>query len=395
MAARHSQIALRIACFVGASLLFLAVLASSASSRGHVARLSRAQMPGEQVPTGIKARLSGRSDGELAQVTSKLRDAGVSILREDVAWSTIEPKPGRYYWAGTDRWVAAAAEQGLQVMAVLDAPPSWVTERWSEAPVAGQELSDFATFAREVVARYGADGTFWSSHPNLPAVPIRYWDVWNEPYVPRFWTRDFPDPAGYARMFKTVVQVARTADPSARFMLEADTRIIATGWPWKPFLAQMFEAVPDLGKYAYGVSIHPYQGDAGSPRSCTPNIRSPGVRSRWQATALQFCRIEDVRHILDANDASDVKIWITEIGWSTAPSGDQTVSEAAQARFVHQVFNLVRTRYTGLVSGLIWYEYQGPESDPANADDYLGLVRADGQPKPGWQAFVEEATRQN
>lgn len=391
MAVAYTKLATCFACLLGVGALALPPLLSSAAGHERLARISKAQMPGGQIPIGIKARLSDRSDSDLASTTSKLRAAGVSIVREDLTWSTIEPKPGHFYWAGTDRWVMAAAEQGLEVMAVLDAPPNWATSRWSDAPVEGKQLDDFASFCREVVARYGTNGTFWSSHAGVPAVPIQYWDVWNEPYAPRFWTNDFPDPAGYARMFKAVVQTARSADPSAKFLLEADTRIVAGGWPWKPFLGQMFDAVPDLGRYAYGVSVHPYQGDGGSPRSCTPDTRSSGIRTRWQATALQFCRIEVVRHILNASNADKVKIWVTEIGWSTAPAADRTVSDAAQATYVRQVFDLVRTKYAGIVAGLIWYEYQGPESDPTETDGYLGLVRADDRPKPGWRVFVDEA----
>jgi hypothetical protein len=289
-----------------------------------------------------------------------------------------------------DRWVAAAAGQGLEVMAMLGAPPAWATPKWNVAPTGGGSLTAFSQFVRAVVGRYGSQGSFWQAHPGLAPVPIRYWDNWNEPYAARFWGDESPDPAAYARMFKAVVETARDVDPGARFMLEADTRIVSDGWPWKPFLTAMFDAVPDLGSYAYGVSVHPYQGDGGSPRACSPSVRSPGSQARWQATALQFCRLDDIRRILDAHAAGDLKIWITEIGWSTAPAAEGGVSDATQAAYVRQVFELLRTRYQGLVSGLIWYEYQGPEADPAELDEYLGLVRSDGQPRPSWQAFAEE-----
>lgn len=391
MAARHPKNALRIALLLLA-ILFASLAAAVSMTSGHeVPRKAHGdRRPGPAVPIGIKARLSARDDGELAQVTAKLRATGISIVREDVAWSTIEPRPGTYYWDGMDRWVAAAAAQGLEVMAILDSPPTWATPRWNVAPTGGEPLAAFSAFVRAVVARYGSDGAFWQSHPGLQAIPIQYWDIWNEPYAARFWGDESPDPAAYAEMFKAAVEAARRADPAARFMLEADTRIVSDGWPWKPFLAAMFDAVPDLGKYAYGVSVHPYQGDGGSPRSCTPEARSPGSPSRWQATALQFCRIADIHQILAAHGAGDLKIWITEIGWSTAPAAAAAVSEAAQAKYVRQAFELLRTRYQGLVSGLVWYEYQGPESDPSELDGYLGLVRADGEAKPAWQVFSEE-----
>ena len=390
MAARHPKKALLIGLLVLAIFATLGAAASIVSGREVPSKASADRRPGPAVPIGIKARLSDRDDSALAQVTAKLRATGVSIVREDVAWSTIEPRPGRYYWDGMDRWVSAAAGQGLEVMAILGSPPTWATPSWNVAPTGGGPLSAFSDFVRAVVARYGTGGEFWQSHPGLQAVPIRYWDIWNEPYASRFWAGESPDPAAYAEMFKAVVEAARSVDPAARFLLEADTRIVSDGWPWKPFLAAMFDAVPDLGRYAYGVSVHPYQGDGGSPRSCTPSTRYPGSRARWQATALQFCRIADVHQILAAHGAGDLKIWITEIGWSTAPGAEAGVSDAAQARYVQQVFELLRTRYQGLVSGLIWYEYQGPESNPSELDKYLGLVRSDGVAKPAWGAFAEE-----
>lgn len=392
MSPRRPSTRLLLACLLGVALAALLAAAAPASPGHRLGRAMPLYRANPEIPIGIKARLSEHSDEDLTAVVSKLRSAGVSIVREDIPWSTIEPQQGTYYWAGMDRWMTATAEQGIQVMAVLASPPTWLTGRWNIAPAGREQIGDFAGFVRDVVARYGSEGSFWRAHPGLSPTPIRYWDIWNEPYESRFWGQGLPDPGSYARMFRAVVQASRDVDPSARFLLEADTRVVSTGWPWKPFLAAMFDAVPDLGRYAYAVSAHPYQGDGGSPRSCSPSTRYPGVHARWQATALQFCRIADIRNILDAHEAEETKIWITEIGWSTAPEAERAVSEETQASYVHQVFDLLRTRYRGLVSGLIWYEYQGPESNPTELGDYLGLVHSDGSPKPAWQAFADEAT---
>ena len=345
------------------------------------------------LPVGIKARLSARSDADLARVVRRLRAAGVTHVREDVSWARIEASRGAFRWGGMDRWVAAATRNDLEIIALVGDPPAWATPAWNVAPTSGAPRADFANFVRRLVERYGTNGAFWRAHPGLNPVPIRYYDIWNEPYVSRFWSHRFPDPAGYARMFKAVVQAARPADPRARFLLEADTRVIETGWPWRPFLSAMFDAVPDLGEYAYAVSVHPYQGDGGSPRTCSRPRPSRGVEHDWRATVLQFCRIEDTRRILDARGAHDTRIWITEIGWSTAPRGARRVSQGRQATYVREVFDLLRT-HSGLVAGVVWYEYQGPERDPGRDDDFFGLVRPDGTPKPAWDAFRSEALRE-
>lgn len=345
------------------------------------------------VPIGVKARLSERSDAELETVVTDLRANGVRLVREDISWATLEPAHNVFDWSSMDRWMAVAARHGLRIMALPGDAPRWATPSWNIAPASGQSLAEFAEFVRALLQRYGTNGAFWRAHPELPAMPIRQWDIWNEPYVSRFWQDDFPDPEGYARMFKAVVETARPADPTARFLLEADTRVIETGWPWKPFLARMFDAVPNLGNYADAVSIHPYQGGGESPHSCSRFAPSRGVARDWRATVLQFCRIADIRRILDANGARRTNMWITEVGWSTAPAAESGVTEARQADYVHDVFEMLRGRYAGLVSGVIWYEYQSGEENPALEDDYFGLVRPDGTPKPAWTALAHEAVR--
>ncbi len=379
------------------SLLAVTTLAVSlAPARGEAGRGavrgSLVPAPGP-VPVGITARLAERSDGDLARVVSRLRSAGVTYVKEDVSWRTVEPSRGVYDWSSMDRWVAAAARGGLRVIALPCDAPRWAMPHWNDAPVRGSGgLADFSAFVRELVERYGTRGAFWQEHPELRARPIRYYDIWNEPYERRFWARRFPNPGGYARMFKAVVKAARPADRRARFLLEADTRVLA-GYPGKPFLAAMLRAVPRLGNYAYAVSVHPYQGDGASPHECSRPQPSWGVSRDWRATVLDFCRISDIRRMLDAAGARRVKIWITEVGWSSAPRARTGVTKAAQARYVRQVFNLLRSRYRGMVSGLVWYEYQSSQAHPWDEEDYFGLVKPSGAPKPAWRVFARQARR--
>ena len=144
------------------------------------------------------------------------------------------------------------------------------------APVEGQPLADDANYARKLVERYGSNGTFWAQNPDVPKLPIREWDVWNEPYIRWFWhntgAHAWPDPHGYARMFKAVVAEARKADPSARFMAEVE--VSSDDAYNQPFLTRMFDAVPELASYMDIASIHPYVGTSGT--------LAPGVQHRSQ-----------------------------------------------------------------------------------------------------------------
>ena len=171
-------------------------------------------------------------------------------------------------------------------------------------------------------------------------------------------------------------------------MLEAETGNGGTSWPQPPYLGAMFDAVPDLGKYADYVSVHPYTSED-SPDVCTPESPSKGLDQDWKATRFQFCRVLDVRKILDGRGAANTRIWITEIGYTTAPHGARAVSEAQQAQYVHDIFRMLRQ--WRIVDGICWYDYQTDESNPSDDQGYFGLVHADGSAKPAWDAFVQEA----
>ena len=128
-------------------------------------------------------------------------------------------------------------------------------------------------------------------------------------------------------------------------------------------------------------------------RTSAPGHGPRGVSRDWRATVLDFCRIADIRRMLDAARARRMKIWITEVGWSSAPRARTGVTKAAQARYVRQVFNLLRSRYRGMVSGLVWYQYQSSQDHPWDEEDYFGLVKPSGAPKPAWRVFARQARR--
>jgi GH35 family endo-1,4-beta-xylanase len=331
---------------------------------------------------GVYANLRGLTGPALQKTAATLTQAGVQFTREIFSWTQLEPQPGVFRWTSSDAFMSQAAAAGLHVMATPAGIPTWISPNYSLGVTGAQQISEYAQFVRQVVARYGSNGTFWLANPGLPRVPIEMYDIWNEPYTPSFWGPS-PDPATYAQMFKAAVLAGRTADPQAKFLLEANPGSFAPGSP--PFLSAMFQAVPDLGQYADAVSIHPYASNGWSPSYCTPYTVSRGVSQDWRATQYETCRVQDVRTILNANNASAAKIWITEIGYSTSPSDSGAVSDATQASYVHQFFSLLRGPWRGLVDGFQWYQYQGPSS----GSDY-GLVDRNGTPKPAWNALVSE-----
>jgi Bacterial Ig domain len=371
------------------------VYGSAGSSRATRVRVEVANgQPAEAKATsaavGVEGGIRWRAGTDLVETVRALRSAGVTHTRESIAWYRVEPVRGAWTWAEIDPWVREAATQGLRIVALLDGPPAWATGTTDRhvAPVDGQALADYANYARKLVERYGTNGTFWSENPEVPKLPIVDWDVWNEPYMRAFWHNGgehaWPDPGGYARMFAAVASEARKADPSARFMAEVE--ISSTDASNQPFLSRMFEAVPDLARHMDVASSHPYVSvDGRSPEAC--NAETTDTSNRYN-----FCRVRTIRRILDRHGAQSAELWLTEFGYSTCSSCDRwRVSDATQAQYVRDAFRLLRQ--WDVVDGFIWWVFKTGEQDPGRAEDWMGLVRADGSPKPAWSAFAEEARR--
>ena len=64
-----------------------------------------------------------------------------------------------------------------------------------------------------LVARYGPAGTLWAERPDLPRLPIRAWQVWNEPNLTRYWSQQ-PFARSYVTLLRAAHAAVRAADPA-------------------------------------------------------------------------------------------------------------------------------------------------------------------------------------
>ena len=55
----------------------------------------------------------------------RMKASGVQSWRVEMAWDLIEPAPGQFAWAATDRKVLAAARQGIDVLGLALRAPAW------------------------------------------------------------------------------------------------------------------------------------------------------------------------------------------------------------------------------------------------------------------------------
>src|SRR5207302_6380065 len=110
------------------------------------------------------------------------------------------------------------------------------------------EPAAYAAYAAALVRRYGPGGDFWASHPQLPPLPIRYWQVWNEPNISFYWPQPFDD--GYTALLKASHDAIKAVDPSAQ--------IVAAGLPNDSWNALVHLYAAGARPYLDVAAIHPY-----------------------------------------------------------------------------------------------------------------------------------------
>ncbi len=308
-----------------------------------------------------------------ARALDRQRSAGVRLVREAVRWNKVERSPGRYDLSRLDGFVRAAARRRLRILPILVDPPSFR----SSAPRSGvargtyppRDPAALGRFGAVLVGRYGPDGSLWRASPRLPRVPIRAWQVWNEPNLPVYWASG-PDPAGYARLLQATATEIKRADPHAE-VVSAGLSQTRLGMPFADFVRGMYRA--GAGKALDTFALHPYAHTAA------------GVLEAVRSTR---------RLLRELGGAPP--IWITEFGWASGgPSSPFTVGERSQARLVETAIGAFAGQRRELgIRGAVYYDWRDASPFPGSRDFFglhTGLLRADGRPKPALSAFEKAA----
>src|SRR5688572_18437790 len=166
----------------------------------------------------------------------------IGVIRQTFRWAEVEREPGRFDFARYDPLMEAAAARGIRVLPVLFDPPSFRSSRPARGARRGtyppRRPADMGAFAAAAVRRYGPRGTFWRDRPELREVPIRDWQVWNEPSLPVYWP-DGPDAAAYTRLLRATAEAIRRSDPQAR-IVSAGLSQTRAGIPFERFVREMY-----------------------------------------------------------------------------------------------------------------------------------------------------------
>jgi hypothetical protein len=201
-----------------------------------VAAPARAAVPDGFVGATLDGAAARLAPDRLANELDVMRDSGVETVRVAWSWSEIQPYAS---WdavpsehrdeyrdvAGlplnvrrTDNLVAIAARRGVRVMPMTIGTPSWDARRFLVPNTPPRSVAPYARFMRALVTRYGTQGTFWREDPDLPRMPIRWWQLWNEPHLTQYWAAP-RWASGYAALLRAAARSIHRTDRRAKVVL--------------------------------------------------------------------------------------------------------------------------------------------------------------------------------
>lgn len=301
-----------------------------------------------------------------------MREAGVRSVRLPLLWPEIEPENPALIerrWEGFDHEVRLAAREGIEIFPALAVSPDWVTADPNDLPVDNaRQRRAWAAFVRAVVNRYGLEGGFWRGEEELPYIPMRRYEIWNEENIVSFDSR--PEPKRFAIVMRIAGRVIHRQAPGSKAILGGlfgrPLQIppnVASG----DFLNRFYRA-RRVKKYFDGVALHPYVAEA-------------------RAMASQ---LRNLRRIMRKHGDGATPLYVTELGWGS-DSGPTRWQRGlyGQANELDKAFSILSAnRLRWGIRGAWWYTWSDENGNCLFCGS-AGLLTTKREAKPAWYRFNE------
>jgi polysaccharide biosynthesis protein PslG len=370
---RRSHSPRRPALLLALMAIVIAVGVTPAAARGsHRATKSAGHVPQGFVGVDADGALLDDTSGvNLDQQLNLMVASGVQSIRVAFNWAGAQPyrtaaavpadATGQYTDVGgvptdfvaTDAIVAAAATRRISVLPTVLYTPAWDALR-NHLSKGGfpQPRSNgaYAAYLTALIGRYGPRGSFWAQNPSIPRMPIREWQVWNEPDVPAYWNPPFA--RSYVALLKAAHAAIKRADPGAKVVLAA-----LTGYAWSG-LRQIYR-IKGAGRLFDVVSADAY--------------------TRQPANVIRF--LQFMRGVMNQNGDRAKPLLATELSWPSSVGQGQVhydfdTTAAGQARNLAALLPLLAQNRTALgLAGFDWYTWMSYEAHGASDFNFSGLLK--------------------
>jgi hypothetical protein len=299
--------------------------------------------------------------GTLSQRLNRLDALGVDLVRVNVAWSEVQPRPGVFNWGGYDPVIKGLHSRGIETVLTLVSAPAWSNggQGTNFAPTSG---SSFATFAATAARHYPF---------------VMRWLIWNEPNQRR-WLRPTTPAIYVRRLLNPAYAAIHSVRPHALVGGGVTAPRAATGGVSPlAWIKGMKAAHAKLDAYAH------------NPYPLNPN-ETPTTGGCDHCETLTMATLPQL--IADVGNAfgPTKRVWLTEYGYQTDPP-DSFLGVSLQKQAIYVSEAAMRAYVTPRVDMLINYLVQ----DEPDLDRWQsGVLTTAGDEKPSYQAFQVPLTVQ-
>ncbi|MFL5829174.1 MAG: hypothetical protein ACJ76X_04595 [Solirubrobacteraceae bacterium] len=325
----------------------------------------------------------------LNQQMATMVASGVESLRYEIVWASAQPysdfsqvpaaQRGQFEsvdgvpttFRATDPTVLLAAKHGLRILADVLVTPDWAAATHNPGTYnLPASNTTYARFLTALVQHYGPHGSFWRQHPSVHPVPIRLWQIWNEPNITLYWP-DQPFAPGYIRMLSAAHGAIKRVDPGARIVLAGMPNFM-----WDDI--ESIYKIPGARKLFDAVAAHPFTSEAA------------GVITILQRVRAVMNKYGDSHKPLYATEVS----WPSSVGKTSQLFGFET-TEAGQAQRISQLLPLLAANRKPLgLAGFDWSTWVTRDERGDKSFEFAGLFKYPHRhliAKPGYRAFRKAA----
>jgi hypothetical protein len=303
----------------------------------------------------------------------------VQSLRMSIPWRLVQPRAGVFNWSSADSRIAALARNGITSAPVLWASPAWATGSNNPAvpPLKAKALRAWKKFVKAAVKRYKKGGEFWKSNPELPQKPIKTWQIWNEPNLPKYFAKKGnphkPAPhaaKSYGKLVKASDKAVNQADKHGKVILAGISNNAKKEQLAPDKFIKTVLKVKKITKHFTAAALHPY----------APSVKKYGER------------ISEFRRALNKGGAKKKKIWLSEVGWGSKKNR-QGLNKGlhGQAKILKQSFKqTLARRKKWKIERLYWFEWRDPPKGTPKGCSFCpsaGLLRVNHTKKPAYRKF--------
>ncbi len=312
----------------------------------------------------------------------RMGQGNVGSVRLLFSWSSVDPssEPDDYNWSVIDQSVGDAAQNGVEVLPFLFGTPQWVAteldghacgeaECATFAPSSPAALDAWRDWVQAVAERYGPGGEFWTENPQIPMLPIRNYQIWNEQNSREFFAPK-ESPTGYAAMLDAASGVIRTADPGAQVILGGMAQLAGSSKATKATkYLRSFYKVNGVEANFDGIAVHPY----GSSVSKVAN------------------QVEAFRKVAKRAGDRGAGTWITELGWGSAKGGNPlNRGKKGQAQRLKESFKYFKQQRKKLkIQTIQWFSWRDSSIKICDWCAKSGLFSKSLKAKPSFKAFTK------